>query len=165
VKELTLHQELHCSAERFWELFFDPEFSREMIVDGLGFASCEIDPVLDEGAWRKRTMRVQPKLDVPAAVAKLLGPRLGYTEHGKLDTRTQHWSYDIVLSVLSDRIRMGGKVRIESTGPNRCVRHSDLWVDVRILGVGGLVERAAEHNMRDGWNRSAAWMNDVFLRR
>jgi len=161
VKELTLHHEIHCSLERFWELFFDPAFTREMIVDGLGFASCDVDPVVADGPWQKRTMRVVPKIDVPAAVAKLLGPKLGYTEHGKLDTRTREWSYEIVLSVLSDRIRMGGKVRVDAAGANRCMRHSDLWVDVRILGLGGLVERAAEKNMRDGWDRSAAWMNKV----
>jgi hypothetical protein len=161
VKELSLHHEIHCSLERFWELFFDPGFTRELIVDGLGFASCDVEPVVDDGPWKKRTMRVVPKIDVPAAVAKLLGPKLGYTEHGKLDTRTREWSYEIVLSVLSDRIRMGGKVRVDAAGERRCMRHSDLWVDVRILGLGGLVERAAEKNMRDGWERSSVWMNRV----
>lgn len=165
MKELTLHHEIRCSVDRFWALFFDPAFTKEMIVDGLGFAACDIDPVVDEGSLRTRTMRVTPKIDVPAAVAKLLGPRLGYTEKGKLDTRTQEWSYEIVLSVLSDRIRMGGKVRVDAAGADRCMRHSDLWVDVRIFGVGALVEKAAEKNMRDGWDRSATWMNRVLAER
>lgn len=156
--EFTLHHPLRCSVDRFWTLFFDPAFTREMIVDGLGFASCDIDPIRDEGAIRRRDMRVTPKLDLPAAVAKLLGPRLGYTEHGRYTVATQSWSYDLILSVLSERIRMGGTVTVDGEG-DRCTRHSKLWVEVRILGLGGLVERAAEKNMRDGWNKAAEWVN------
>jgi len=159
VLKLTLHHDIHCSADRFWELFFDPAFVREMIVDGLGFASCDVGPLVDEGALRKRETRVIPKIDVPAAVAKLLGPKLGYVEKGQLDTRTQAWTYEIVLSVLSDRIKMGGTMTVDPKGDSLCERHSELWVDVRIFGLGGLVERAAESNMRSGWNRSAEWMN------
>lgn len=162
--ELTLHHDIHCSADRFWELFFDPAFVREMIVDGLGFASCDVGPIVDTESLRSRDTRVIPKIDVPAAVAKLLGPKLGYTEKGRLDTRTHAWKYEIVLSVLSERIKMGGTMTVEPAGEALCKRHSDLWVDVRILGLGGLVERAAESNMRSGWNRSAVWMNEFLAR-
>jgi hypothetical protein len=164
VLELTLHHDIRCTVDRFWALFFDPEFTREMILDGLGFAACDIEPVVEQGSLRTRNMRVTPKIDVPAAVAKLLGPRLGYTERGKLDVRTHAWTYEIVLSVLADRIRMGGTMRVEPDGADRCKRRSDLWVDVKIFGVGGLVERAAEKNMRDGWNKSADWMNGWLAR-
>lgn len=160
VLKLTLHHDIHCSADRFWELFFDPAFVKEMIVGGLGFASCDVGPLVDEGVLRKRETRVIPKIDVPAAVAKLLGPKLGYVEKGQLDTRTQAWTYEIVLSVLSERIKMGGTMTVLPAGDALCKRNSDLWVDVRILGLGGLVERAAESNMKSGWNRSAAWMNE-----
>jgi hypothetical protein len=164
VLELTLHHDIRCSADRFWALFFDPAFVREMILDGLGFASCEVGPVVDEGHLRKRETRVTPKIDVPAAVAKLLGPKLGYVEKGRLDTRTHAWTYEIVLSVLSERIRMGGTMTITGAGAELCKRKSDLWVEVKILGLGGLVERAAESNMRSGWNRSAEWMNEWLTR-
>jgi hypothetical protein len=164
VLELTLHHDIHCSAERFWELHFDPAFVKEMIVDGLGFASCDVGPVVEDGHFRKRETRVIPKIDVPAAVAKLLGPKLGYVEKGKLDTRTQAWTYEIVLSVLSDRIKMGGTMTVLPADDAKCKRTSVLWVDVRIFGVGGLVERAAESNMKSGWNRSAEWMNEYLAR-
>lgn len=157
--ELTLNHEIRCSADRFWALFFDPNFTREMIVGGLGFASCEIDEVRERGNKLYRDMRVTPKLDVPAAVAKLLGPKLGYTEHGVFDEDTKVWDHDLELSVLSDRIRMGGKVRVDPIGEDRCRRIADLWCEVKIFGLGKMVEKAAEKNMRDGWSRSAAWMN------
>ena len=157
--EFTLRHEIDCSRERFWELFFDDDFTRDMIVGGLDFASCDIDPIRESGDRRTRTMRVIPKLDVPAAVAKLLGPKLGYTEEGTFFGGKELWTYTLRLSVLSERIRLGGKLKIEPIDDTKCRRISDLWCEVKILGLGKMVEKAAEKNMRDGWNKSAAWMN------
>jgi hypothetical protein len=159
VLEFTVKHEIACSTERFWTLFFDPDFTKEMIVGGLGFASCDIDDVRQVGNERHRQMRVIPKLDIPAAVAKLLGPKLGYTEHGVFYEETKVWDHRLELSVLSDRIRMGGKVRAESAGDDKCTRIADLWCEAKILGLGKMIEKAAEKNMRDGWGRSADWMN------
>lgn len=157
--EFSLRHEIDRTPERFWDLFFDEDFTRTMIVDGLQFARCDIDPVQDRGDKRTRTMRVTPKLDVPAAVARLLGPALAYTEEGTYLVSKQLWTYTLRLSVLSDRIRMGGKLRLEPASEGKCLRVSDLWCEVKILGLGGMVEKAAEKNMRDGWNRSADWIN------
>ncbi|MBC8074370.1 MAG: DUF2505 domain-containing protein [Deltaproteobacteria bacterium] len=159
--EFSLDHAMRCSPERFWTLYLDPDFTRSLILDGLGFGACEIERVVDRDSVRTRSMRVTPKLDLPAVVAKLLGPRMGYTEHARLDTKTMSWSYEIVLSVLSDRIRMGGKMHLVPDGEH-CRRISKLWCEIRIFGVGGLVEKAAEKNMRDGWNRAAVWMNDWY---
>lgn len=159
VIEFTLKHEIQCSEARFWELFFDEDFTRDLIVVGLGFAKCDIDPVKDVGDKQHREMRVTPKLDVPAAVAKLLGPKLGYTEHGVFDPKAEEWTYDLRLSVLTERIRLGGAVRIEAIDETRCRRISDLRTEAKILGLGGIVERAAEKNLRDGWTKSATWMN------
>lgn len=158
--KVTLVHEMKCSEERFWEVFFDADFTRELILEGLDFASCEVDPFKEApGDKRTRQMRVIPKIDVPAAVAKILGPKLGYTEDGTFEVKTERWNYELRLSVLSERIKMGGQVRIEAIDDTRCRRLSDLWVNVKIFGIGSLVERAAEKNMRDGWNRAAVWMN------
>ncbi len=158
VLEFTLHHGFNCSVDRFWVLFFDPQWTRELILEGLGFATCDIDPVVEADGKKRRSMRVTPKLDIPASIAKLLGPKLGYTENGRFDLATSEWSYEIVLSVLADRIRMGGRVRVDPDGPERCTRHSTLFCEVKIFGVGGLVEKAAEKNMRDGWEKAAVWM-------
>lgn len=155
--EFTLNHGFECSTERFWALFFDPEWTRSLILEGLGFATCDIEPVVEAGGKKSRTMRVTPKLDIPAAVAKILGPKLGYTENGRLDVATGEWSYEIVLSVMSDRIRMGGKLRVDPDGPGRCKRRSSLWCEVKVFGVGGLIEKAAEKNMRDGWEKASVW--------
>jgi len=158
VIEFTLTHRFDCSTERFWALFWDPEWTRTLILEGLGFATCDVEPVVEASGKKTRSMRVTPKLDIPAAVAKILGPKLGYTENGRYDIATGEWSYDLVLSVLAERIRMGGKVTVEADGPDRCVRHSKLRCEVSMFGVGGLIEKAAEKNMRDGWEKASTWM-------
>lgn len=157
--EFTLRNPLNCTPERHWALFFDPEWTRTLIIEGLGFSTCVVHPVRQEGGKRHRDMEVTPKIDVPAAVAKLLGPRLGYTERATFDEGTQTWTYQHVLNVLADKIIMRGTVVVEPLGTDRCTRVATMSVDVKIFGVGGLVEKAAEKNMRDGWNRSADWIN------
>lgn len=157
--EFTLRHPLNCTLERHWELFFDPDWTRSLIIDGLGFETCDIDPVRQDGTKRLRDMRVTPKLDVPAAVAKLLGDKLGYTEKGRYEETDRSWTYDMVLNVLTKKIRIGGVVTTEPLGDDRCTRVSKMWVEVKIFGVGGMVEKAAEKNMRDGWTKSANWIN------
>jgi hypothetical protein len=159
VNELTLRHELACTPERHWELFFDPKWQQTLIVGGLGFFSCEVGELERRGDDTKRSMRVTPKIDVPAPVAKLLGPKLAYTELGSFHEPTKTWTYELKLSVLAEKIRLGGRVNLEPVGADRCRRISYLYMDVRIPLIGGLVEKAAEKNMRDGWDRSATWVN------
>lgn len=157
--EFTLRHRLECTPARHWALFFDPEWTRTLIVDGLGFFSCDVDPVQHEGTTRRRQMRVTPKLDIPAPVAKILGPKLGYTERATFDETRELWAYQMLLNVLADKILIGGEVTIEPLGDAACTRVSKMWVEVKIFGVGGMIEKAAEKNMRDGWERSAKWIN------
>jgi hypothetical protein len=159
VIEFTLRHPLDCTPARHWQLFFDPEWTRTLIVDGLGFFSCDVRPVVQEGTVRRREMAVTPKLDIPAAVAKVLGPKLGYTEKGAYEETKEQWTYKMVLNVLTEKILIGGEVTIEPLGDDRCTRVSKMWVEVKVFGIGGLIEKAAEKNMRDGWDRSAQWIN------
>lgn len=156
----TLEHEIDCSEDRFWELFLDPEFTRDMIVQGLDFARCDVGPLEDApGNTQRRPMTVTPKLELPTAVAKVLGPRLAYNEAGLFHVDERRWRYDLELSVLSDRIKIGGDVTTKPAGENKCIRISTHQVNIKIFGVGSLAERAARSNMEDGWGKSAVWMN------
>lgn len=157
--KFTVEHRLDCTPERHWELFWDPEWNEKLIVEGLGFMSCACDKAVDDGDTRRRQMLVTPKINVPAAVAKLLGPKLAYTEKGVFTKAAQKWTFDTLLSVLTDTIRMGGAVTIRDDGDGVCTRVTELWTDVKIFGIGKLVERAAERNLRDGWAESARWVN------
>jgi hypothetical protein len=159
VIELTLRHELRCTPERHWKLFFDPDWTKELILDGLAFNKCEVGDLERSGDITTRMMRVEPKIDVPGPVARLLGPKLGYTEKGTFNETTKAWNYALVLSVLSEKILLGGDVTVEPKGDDKCVRLSKIWMKAKIPIIGGLVEKAAEKNMKKGWDDSAAWIN------
>lgn len=156
--EFTLRHPLNCTPERHWEMFFDPQWTEDLLTDGLGF-SCDVGPVRTEGGMRHRDMQVAPVLDLPKAVAKLFSDTLGYVEQGKFDEDKKQWSYTLRLNVLSEKIKLGGDVTLEPLGDDRCTRVSKMWAEAKIFGVGGLIEKAAEKNMRDGWGKSADWIN------
>lgn len=155
-----IRHDLQCSPEHFWTLFFDPAFTRKMIVEGLGFHECDLGQIRDEGNEQHRSMTVTPKLDLPAAVTKVIGSSLSYREDGVFNKDTKTWSWVTKLAVMGERIRLGGSMRIEpGASPEQCVRVTDLWVDVKIFGVAGLIEKAAERSLRAGWGESATWLN------
>lgn len=146
-----------CSADRFWELFFDPEFTRSMILGGLGFHECEVEPVSEANGFRHRRLSARPRLELPSLVANLIGPRFRFSEEGRFDLASKTWSWDTRPATLADRVFMGGMMRVHDT-PAGCSREAELWVDTRIFAIGGLVERAARRNIEGGWNRSAVWI-------
>jgi len=157
VKRFSLEHEIHCSPQRYWELFKDTDFTRDMLLQGLGFSSCKVGPFNADGT--RREIEAVPRLDVPDAVARVIGPRLGYTELGEFDDAQRTWRYRLRMSVLTERLRVQGVMRLQPTGSDRCRRVSDHEVEAKVLGVGGLLERATESNIRTGWGNSASWIN------
>jgi len=165
VLEFTLNHPMLCSTERFWTSFLDPDFTREMLVEGLGFRAAEVgvlEPVPGRTVQR-RAIRMSPKLDLPAAVTRVLGDALSYRETGTYDPEAERWTFESRMNVLADRLRIGGRIWVEPTSSGRSRRISELWIDAQIFGVGGMIERAAEANMRIGFKQSAKWMNDWFV--
>ncbi len=160
----TLTHVIACDEATFWRLYLDSAVTRALIVEGLGFESCEIPLLRDEPTKLVRVTVARPRLELPDAVAKLLGPRLSYREEGTFDKERRVWEWTTELAVLSDKIQLGGSMRTEPAGPDRCRRIADLWVRAKIFALGGIVEKAAERNLRKGWQQSADWLNDALAR-
>jgi len=157
--EITVRHTIHCNAERHWALYLDPDWFTRLVIDGLGFPSCKVTPTRRSGSVLERSMDVIPKVDLPRAVAKLFGDKMGYTETGSYDESTGLWKWTTRLNVLSDKVRMGGEARLEPQGDDKVLRVAKMFVDAKIFGVGGALERAAEKDMRKGWDNGAAYMN------
>lgn len=159
--EFTLNHPLMCSVDRYWALFLDREFTRSMLQDGLGFGRAEVGDLKPRPgkAEQTRAMRAFPKLELPAAVARIVGDALAYLEDGTYDASARRWTFQSRTSVLGDRFRVGGRMWAEATPSGRSRRVSEIWIEAKMFGIGGLVERAAESNIRDGYRRSALWIN------
>jgi hypothetical protein len=159
MRTFTVLQDIATDPDTHWRLFLDPEFDRTQYLTGFGFPSYEVLDHRDGPDEVIHRIRVTPKLDVPAAVAKVLGPRFAYTEDGKFDKKLKVWRSRMVPNILADRLRAEAVVRVEPAGEGRSRRICELSVDARVFGVGGLLESALEKNLRKGWEDGAAFMN------
>jgi hypothetical protein len=160
MKKITLTHDINCSEEKFWEVFFDKEFNEALFRKELGFPEYDIVSFerKDNGEVYRR-VKGKPKMDVPKAVAKVLGDSFGYEEEGKFDPAKKTWSFEMHPNTLAGKLINTGVVRVESIDANKCRRVADLVMEAKIFGVGGLLESTTEKEMRSGWDKSAGFMN------
>jgi hypothetical protein len=157
----TLKHEINCDEDTFWKIFVDREFNDTLYKSVLEFPEFEIIEQTETETKIARKAKGSPKMNMPAAVTKLLGSgNFGYLEEGSLDKATKIWRFKITPTKLADKMKNEGTVRIESAGAGKIRRVVDLVIEAKMFGVGGMIESAAEKSMREGWDKSAVYMND-----
>jgi hypothetical protein len=156
---IKLVHEIRCNAETFWKIFFDKNFNETLYRNALGFPEFSVVEQKETDSEIHRKAAGQPKMNVPGPVAKLLGANFRYTEDGHFDKKTQTWKWKLHPSALADKLHTSGSVRIEPAGEGRVRRIAEMTMEAKVFGIGGLLESAAEKNMRDGWEKSAEFMN------
>ncbi len=159
-----IQQEIHCPPERMWELFFSTPFNVEMYVDGMGFPSCEVPELRDDGEVLHRRMVCVPKVELPKALQKVVGDRVGYEEIGDWVRREGAWNWKLVLAAFGDKVRITGTMRLVPHGDGHCMRKVAFDVDAKIFGIGGIVEKTSAQNVLEGWANSARWINGWLAR-
>jgi hypothetical protein len=152
--------EIHCNEATFWELFLDKDFNTKLYREGLEFNEWELLDQSETDTVVKRRTRGKPKLkNVPGPVAKILGDSFGYTEAGQMDKAKKVWTWTLTPTVMADKIRQEGTLRIESLGEGKIRRTVEMVVEAKVFGIGGMLESTAEKQLKDGWDDSAKFMN------
>jgi hypothetical protein len=157
--KFTLTHEIECDPEQFWKLFFDKEFNQTLFKQHLGFPAFDVVEQRETDREIYRKVSGTPKMDVPGPVAKVLGSSFTYVEEGTFDKATKTWRWKMTPSAMPDKLRNEGTVRVEPAGPGKSRRISEIVAEAKVFGIGGLIESAAEKNLRDGWDKSAHYMN------
>lgn len=155
----TLTHDLDCDVDRFWKLFWDPEFSKQQFAY-LGFPKWDIVDQKETDTEIVRLIDATPKLDMPAAVAKVLGPGFGYKEEGRFDKATKKFRFVITPSTLQGKLKNEGTMRVEARDGGKCRRIVDIVAEAKVFGVGGMLESMTEKSMREGWGKGAEFIND-----
>ena len=158
MKKFTIVHEIQCTPERFWEVFFDPEFNRSLYLDGLRFTDFTIVEQTP-GPDIRRKVKGSPKIVLPGPIAKLIGDKFGYEEEGAFDAARGRWRWKMRPSPMGDKMRMEGELRVEPAGPGRCKRIAEIECEAKVFGLGGMIEATSEKETRGGWEGSAAYMN------
>lgn len=156
MKTVTGNATLPCSAENFWKIFFDENFTRTLYLDELGFTDCK----LLEQSENARKMRLSPKL--PGVLAKLVGDSFAYEEHGTLDRARNLWTWKMIPK--KEIVATRGSVRIEPIDDKQCRRFDEVIIEGKMFGVGGMIESSAEKEVKSSFTKEQAffakWVRD-----
>jgi len=157
---VTFTHEINCDEATFWELFLDKDFNEKLYKQGLDFPEWSIVEQSETDSEVKRTTKGKPRLkNIPGPVAKILGDSFGYTETGTMDKKTKVWRYKLTPSTMADKIKQEGVMKIQPAGDGKIKRVVELVIEAKIFGIGGMLEKTTEAQLRDGWDASAVFMN------
>ncbi|NNE18649.1 MAG: hypothetical protein HKN10_09245, partial [Myxococcales bacterium] len=92
MKTSTASAALPCTPDTVWSSFFDQSYLRALYLDELEFPAFEVLELSDTS----RTLRIVPKMKLPAPVAKLIGESFAYEEHGTLNRANNDWAWRMV---------------------------------------------------------------------
>lgn len=159
MRECDISLDVDCTPERFWALYFDESFNRDTFLEGLRWEAPQITEFRSEPELIVRNIAAQPKLELPGKVAKLVGEKLGYQEWGRFDRSTHEFEFRHRTNIFGDKLWIRGKMWAEPLGSDKMKWRTRLTIDCSVLGVGGLIERAAEHNVYKAWPQCASYWN------
>jgi hypothetical protein len=133
----------------------------KLYKDSLGFPEFSIVDQRETDSEVVRKVSGTPKMEVPAAVAKVLGSNFAYKEDGTFTKSTKLWRWKMIPSSMADKLRNEGTLRVEAIGDTKVRRVADIIIEAKVsFVVNGLIESSAEKQLRDGWDKSAKFMNE-----
>lgn len=154
MKQITNSWTLPCTPEQYWDLYLDPEYSRALYQEALGFAAYQVLHSDDTS----RKLRLQPKLSLPGPLAKIVGDAFSYEQHATVDRKTGVWTWKMVQP--GDKkgiVSSSGTIRISDAGSGQCMRRDDVSATGNIFGLGGLLESTVEKEVRSTWDKEIAF--------
>ena len=124
------------------EMYFTAEYARGLYMDGLGFSVCDQLRFEQNASGRiERTLRLCPTMNAPKPVQKVLGETQQYDEIGTFDPSTRTWRYEVIPSTMASKIKTIGRMTVDPQGESGCKVTFEVTFDVKIFGVGSLIER------------------------
>lgn len=167
VVTISLQHILRSDPETYWRDFFDSETSRDFFMRGLGFKQFDVVSYSEDEHAIQRVVRYHAHVVLPRAIAAIFGSGFRYLENGVFDKATGLWKFIWIPAAFPERILLDGWTRAEPRAeePDTCDRISEMRVEARFPGIGGLLERQTARFLRDQWDRSARVNNEWLERR
>lgn len=159
MKKVQLSHEINCTPEAFWKLYFDPEFTAAVVKEAIKVEEFKVLKFEENEREIVRVTTGKPRINAPAAIQKVVGSNFSYTEEVRFDRKTQVATSTITLSTFGDKVRNTTRLRVEPLGTDRIRRLADAEIEVKIFGMGTIMEGAMEKQMREGWGEGAEFTN------
>jgi hypothetical protein len=90
---------------------------------------------------------------------KVLGDNIRYTEAGVFDKLKRRYRITIIPSRIADKLKVTGELYTEPDGANRCRRVFEGSVEVKIFGIGGMMEKRLVADLEKSYAVGAKFTN------
>jgi hypothetical protein len=150
------------SEDTFWnEFFLDEEYNRRLYLEALKFHAYAVSKQDESGDEVRRTLEVTPKLgDLPGPMKKVLGDNMSYREEGVYDRGKRRYRVNIVPASLAGKIKVTGEMYTEPLGEKQCRRVFEANVEVKVLGLGKMMEKRIITDLEKSYAVGARFTNE-----
>lgn len=162
---------MHFRAEHTFRGITLAEYEQLYFNEAFNIALCQtvklsrnVESIDRDEKKIKRAVKVGPDREVPKPVAKILkADRIEYTEHLDYTFGSYRGTWRTIPNLMPSKVRSEGTFSFaEAPGGVRRVVEGD--IDVKILGVGGVVERFivsdVEKSYEDAARFTQRWIDD-----
>lgn len=157
-ERVRIEHTFDCSEKAFWETFQDQEYNRQMFQERMKFPRWEVTSLKKEGAIVSRVVEVEPYVtEMPGPIKKVIGDSVRYREEGRLDLEKKCYELKVIPGKLADKLLIGGKQFTEALGESRCRRIFEATVEVKIFGLGSVIERQIVSDLKKSYDIGAAF--------
>ncbi len=156
--KLYCENHIPLGADAFWEILHSPRYEA-LVAEASNLRAYDEIERRDEADAIFRRLQGRPEL--PDALGMLLrrvvpaGVTPTYVEEQWRSKSRMEVRWRMLPSVLADRARIEGVVRIMPRGAKSCTRVLDGVVQVDLFGIGRLVEKAVVAAVVDAYAKAA----------
>ena len=157
----TIRHTFNVDEATFWDkIFFDPEYNDALFVQNLKFDPYRVLELSKnpDGSIRRR-IECAPPVEIPAVAKKVFGETATYIEDGRFDPKTKRFSVEILPKIGGDRLKSRAAMWLEPRGDKKVERVVELENEVKIFGVGKILEAFIEKQTRQSYDQSATFTN------
>lgn len=151
------------SLADYEKLYFDEAFNTSLCQTvGLARTLVSLD---DDGKRVRRVVRVAADREVPPAAAKVIGAaKLEYTETVDYVWGSGRGTWTTQPQVMADKVKSSGDFRFATAGSGvaRIVAGD---IDVKIFGIGGIVEKFIVADVEKSYDKAAEFTRNWLAKR
>ena len=134
------------TRDKFWKVLFHPKYP-EALREVVGVKQFELLDLTDHGDRIVRVVRSEPERDLPAAIRKVTGASVVYTETATLYKAEHRHEYKVVLDSMPKRADINGQYFLDELEPGLLRRRCEASVTINIPLFGKKIEKAIAKDM------------------
>lgn len=160
--EVVLRHEIFCTEEDYWnKCVWTREFNEGLYVKTLGFPRYEVQGETDGADARTRRTFIEPPVGaLPGPLKKAIGDKLSYVEEAAFSKTKRIYEFKVIPSAFPEKTKVWGNLFCEKWNGKSFTRVSKINVEVKVFGIGGLVEDRIMDDLRRSYDAGEKFTND-----